>query len=153
MSYLDILPLAEIKNYLRLDDDFTDDDQAIQRMAESTFGYISKQTNHIFTPTDKVYSNDLYGNVDVYDYPINTTVFPDDLTPLYYGDRVSFCYYGLVNLNVGYLTRADVPSELIEACLIIIDAFYYAAEKKSDMSVIPQSAKDIIHTHRRFINC
>lgn len=152
MSYLDILPLTEIKNYLRLDDDFTDDDQAIARMAESAFGYISKQTNHIFKPTDKFYPV-INGCIDVYDYPINTTDFGKNHVPLYYGDKVSFYTNSGITLNVGYLVRADVPSELIEACLIIIDAFYYAAEKKADMSVIPQSAKDIIHTHRRFINC
>ena len=49
MTYNEILPLATVKNYLRLDSSFTADDQDIERMVRSAFGIIEKQTDRMAT--------------------------------------------------------------------------------------------------------
>ncbi|MGZ7305231.1 head-tail connector protein [Streptococcus pyogenes] len=43
MTYDEILPLDEVKNYLRIDTDFTEDDNDIKRMSKSAFRCIEAQ--------------------------------------------------------------------------------------------------------------
>lgn len=154
-NYENILPLAEVKRYLRLDDDFNEDDSDIERMINSAFGYIEKQTNHIFRVQDKTYNalnvDGCYNDINVFDYPVNTTDYPDDVHPLYYSGYVKFVGNASVTLNVGYTSRADAPSELIDCALQMIKVWYYESEKNENTTLLPQSVKQIIDTNRRFI--
>lgn len=154
-NYENILPLAETKRYLRLDDDYTDDDEDVERMINSAFGYIEKQTNHIFKVQDKTYNSryidGCYNDIDVFDFPINTTEFPDDVHPLYYSGLVKFVGNASVILNIGYSSREDAPSELIDCALQMIKLFYYEAEKNVNTTLLPENVKQIIDTNRRFI--
>lgn len=154
-NYENILPLAEVKRYLRLDDDFNDDDSDIERMINSAFGYIEKQTNHIFRTQDKTYNSlyvdGCYNDINVFDYPVNTTTFPEDVHPLYYSGYVKFVGNASVSLNVGYSSRENAPSDLIDCALQMIKTFYYESEKNENTTLLPQSVKEIIDTNRRFI--
>lgn len=154
-NYENILPLAEVKRYLRLDPDYDDENDDIGRMINSAFGYIEKQTNHIFRVQDKTYNSlyvdGCYNDINVFDYPVNTTTFPEDVHPLYYSGFIKFVGNASVTLNVGYSSRADAPDDLIQCALQMIEVFYYGAEKNENTTLLPQSVKQIIDTNRRFI--
>lgn len=146
MTYNEILPLEEVKNYLRLEDDFTEDDTAIERMVRSAFEFIEKRTNHIFQlRTDVNYTSN--GNcITVFDYPIR---YSGDDVVLYYSDKVVF-YSKSIVADVGYLSIDDVPSALIDAALQMIKCFYFEAEKQVNTTLLPESVHQIINSYRRF---
>lgn len=154
-NYQDILPIDEVRRYLRLDDDFNDEYSDIERMINSAFGYIEKQTNHIFRVQYKTYNSlyvdGCYNDINVFDFPINTTTFPEDVHPLYYSGYVKFVGNASVTLNVGYMSREDAPIELIDCALQMIKVWYYESEKNENTTLLPQSVKEIIDTNRRFI--
>jgi viroplasmin and RNaseH domain-containing protein len=152
-NYNHILTLEAAKRYLRLEPDFTEDDPDVERMINSAFGYIEKQTNHIFKTQDKTYHKDYSGNIIIYDYPINTSTFPEEIFPLYYSGFVKICGLDSIELNVGYTSVEEAPSELIECALQIIKVWYYEAEKNINTTLLPENVKQIIDTNRRFILC
>jgi len=146
MSYILVIPIATVKNHLRIDLDFTRDDDAIERMIESALELVEQNTNHILYARDKTY----YKTVDndrivVFDFPIN--VNNSDVTALHYSLRKEYVA-DEITLNVGYVLPADVPSPLIEAALMIIENWYYEAENKAD---IPERANTILFNYKRFI--
>jgi|SRR6185503_2774090 len=153
-----ILPLAEVKRYLRLDDDFNDDDSDIERMIASALEYIEKQTNHVFRVQDKTYrpmpSPDYWlggcNPINIFDTPINTTDFGDK-TPLYFSGYVKFVNTESITVNVGYANRVDVPSALIQCALDIIKVYYYSSESNENTTLMPQSVEQTINSYRRFI--
>lgn len=148
MTYNEILPLAEVKNYLRLDEDFTEDDLAIERMVRSALGFIEKRTNHIFQQKTGVeYFRNGSRYLDVYDYPIKYT---GDLTDLPYSNKVRFDADSVTIDSVGYASRAGVPDALIDAALQMIKVFYYEQEKQVNTTLIPDSVNQILSQYRRF---
>lgn len=146
MSYNTILPLAEVKNYLRLDTAFTEDDSAIERMVRSALGFLEKRTNHYFYPRSKTYYRGELEYIDIFDYPIS---YSGELTKLDYKDKVRFDA-DEVTVTVGYATKSDVPSEFIDAALQMIKVFYFEAEKQENTTLLPESVEEIIRTNRRF---
>lgn len=159
-KYENILSLEDAKRYLRLDDDFTDDDSDIDLMIESAFDFISKHTNYIFSPRDKTYQApyyDFYGGCNgdaiyVFDYPINTTEFGDKI-PLYYSGFVKFLNTESITLNVGFLDKTydNFPTPLIMCAKQMISIYYYQAEKNIDNTLMPPNVMETIDTYRRFI--
>ncbi len=128
-SYNHILSVDDVKRYLRIEPDFIDDDQDLERMIASAFGYIEKQTNHIFRPQDKTYHKSYYDHINVYDHPVNTTTYPDNALPHLYPCFIRFCSRDSITLNVGYTSKDNAPSELIDCALQMIKVWYYEAEK------------------------
>ena len=118
MAYIDIISLSEAKNYLRIDDTLTEDNNSITRMINAAFKYIENYTNIIVDPKDIIY-NVKNGSARIYDYPINTDV--STLTD-YVFEKNSL--YDIVcdntgnttelTLNVGFVDPLNVPSDLIE---------------------------------------
>jgi hypothetical protein len=149
-----ILPLTEVKRYLRLDDDLNDDDLDLERMISSALEYITKQTNHVFRPQDiTYYSNPDYNGCDticVFDYPVNTLNFGEKI-PLRYSGYIKFLNTQSITVNVGYTTRAQVPTALIECALQMIKVWYYESEKNVNTTLLPENVNQIINTYRRFI--
>ena len=76
MAYLDVIPLADAKLYLRIDDDMNEDDNQITRMINASLSYIERYTNVMLFARDKEYRL-IDGFVRVYDYPINSVVTVD----------------------------------------------------------------------------
>lgn len=141
MTYNEILPLAEVKNHLHLEDDFTDEDIAIERMVRSALGFIEKRTNHIFQlQTGKEYFRGGKRYLDIHDFPIT---YAGDLTKLSYSNMVRFDADSVTIDSVGYANRADVPDALIDAALQIIESFY-------EDTPIPDSVNQILSQYRRF---
>ncbi|MHA7823687.1 head-tail connector protein [Chryseobacterium arthrosphaerae] len=151
--YDHILSVIDTKRYLRIEPDFTDDDQDLERMIASAFGYIEKQTNHIFRPQDKTYYKSYSNHINVYDHPVNTTTYPDNALPHLYPGFIRFCSRDSITLNVGYTSKDNAPSELIDCALQMIKVWYYEAEKNVNTTLLPENVKQIIDTNRRFIAC
>lgn len=150
-KYNNILSLEETKRYLRLEEDFIDDDADIERMIESSFDYISKQTQFIFSPRDKTYYSGNLCSISVFDFPINTTDFGDN-HPCYYSGFIKFVA-DKITLNVGFATKndEDFPTDLIDCALQMIKVFYYEAEKNINTTLLPMAVNEIITTNRRFM--
>ena len=77
MAYSSIISLQEAKNYLRVDDDFTDDDLSIQAMLKSAIRYVENFTQHYFFAKD-VQKIIIDSKVRVYDFPLNSLVSPTE---------------------------------------------------------------------------
>ena len=148
MTYNEILPLEEVKNYLRIDDEFTDDDAAIERMVRSALSFIEQRTNHIFErQTDKVYRRNGGQYLDIFDYPI---IYTGDLTMLVYPNKVRFNTDTVTIDAVWYASREDVPDALIDAALQIVKVYYFEAEKQANTTLLPESVHQVLATYRRF---
>lgn len=152
MSYLTVLPLLEAKNYLRVDDDLTQDDVTITSMITAAFQFIEKRTGHIIYARDITYFVDTCG-LEVYDYPINSVVSPTNYTDCRYASKTK--YYlserGDVVLNVGYADPTKVPEVFKQVALQIIDYWYYQNEKKITNSGMPELLQQNIDVYRRFV--
>lgn len=155
MAYIDVISLAEAKNYLRIDDIGTEDDAAITRMINSSLRYVETYTNVL------VYARDvdvfvLNGLKRLYDYPINTdlstlTDYDIHKKGLYINICDSSGKDSNVTINMGYINPVDVPQELLEVAYEMIDLYYYGekdgkpvAKKLSSMSM------DSLNINKRF---
>ena len=142
-----MIPLAEVKNHLRIENDFTEDDDALTRMVNAAIGYIEKHTGHIFGEQTKTYSCNSNGYIDIYEYPLS---YAGGLTKFDFITKSRF-YSDSVTLTVGYKELEDVPSALIQAALMMGDAWYYTDEKNLDQTNVPAGAWQLIHTYRRYV--
>ena len=149
MSYTDVISLSEAKNYLRIDDDFTEDDNDLKLMISSALEYIENFTSHLVYDRDKTYYRSAeQKRITVYDYPINSDL--SDFKVLHFSLRHEFDSDS-VTLNVGYDNPKDVPKAIINAALQIIDNWYYNHEKEPQQSIIPEGAKEILWSYKRGI--
>jgi hypothetical protein len=152
MSYIDIIPLADAKIYLRIDDTLTEDNAQITRMINAALSYVEKYTNHVLFAQNKEYRL-IDGCVRVYDHPINSEVTDD----LIVENKTLHTNYelgttnDLIELNVGYALPADVPQELIEVAYEIIDIYYYGKESGKTMANISPLSRDMLNQYKRFI--
>ena len=149
MAYLDVIPLARAKNYLRLDSGFTADDTEVISMIRAACKFIELRTNHIFFAQDKVFTGLV--NVQVYDFPINSLVSPTGATVVYFATSNSYTAQTSVTLNVGYVLPEDVPEELIAAVLQMVKVWYYESEKQVNTMLIPMSVLQAVDVNRRFL--
>ena len=148
MTYNEILPLATVKNYLRLDSSFTADDQDIERMVRSAFGIIEKQTGYVLQLRKNVtYKRAYSGFIDIYDYPV---IYSGNLTRLDYAGKVRFDA-DEVTVNLGYDNINEIPSALIDCALQMIKVWYFEAEKQENTTLIPENVKQILMTYKRAI--
>ena len=148
MTYNEILPLATVKNYLRLDSSFTADDQDIERMVRSAFGIIEKQTGYVLQLRENVtYKRAYCGFIDIYDYPV---IYNGNLTRLDYAGKVRFDA-DEVTVNLGYENVEDIPIALLDCALQMIKVWYFEAEKQENTTLIPENVKEIIMTYKRAI--
>lgn len=148
MSYLTVITLDRAKNYLRLDLDFTEDDDEIASMISGALRFIEKRTNHIMYPQEKIYNG--VCQVKVYDYPINSIVTSPTPFVCYFTTFAIFPNDKTVTLNVGY-DFMNVPDDLIQAALQMIKVWYYESEKQVNSTLIPESVKEVIDLYRRFL--
>jgi hypothetical protein len=151
-NYIDVISLAQAKLYLKIDDGQTVTDDEITGMINSALSFIEKRTNHIFKTKDKVYYKDcaLVQQVKVYDYPIDNSVTLLDIEyrPLY---AIVPTIDNVVTLTVGYEALEDIPSELIDSALQLINFWFYNSETKNAMNTVPDFVMQNIDVNRRFI--
>ncbi len=153
MAYLDVITLATAKNYLGIDDTLTEDDNDITRMIKGALRYIENFTNVMIYARDKDYIVNNY-ECRVYDYPINT-VNTSDLTatkkPKYTLYTTNDSSVDAVSINVGYATASDVPSDLIDVALEIIELNYYGEkERGAAKKELSDLSKEVLYQYKRF---
>ena len=69
MAFLDVITLAEAKNYLRIDEDLTEDDVRLSSMIKTALHTIEWRTNVLLYSRNKEYLVQDYC-VSVYDYQL-----------------------------------------------------------------------------------
>jgi hypothetical protein len=151
-NYTDVISLEQAKLYLKIDDGQTVTDDEITGMINSALSYIEKRTNHIFKTRDKVYFKDcaLVQQVRVYDYPIDNTETEFDIIyrPLF---AIVPTVNNMVTLTTGYTSVEDIPSELIDSALQLINFWFYNSETKNAMNSVPDFVLSNIDLNRRFL--
>ncbi len=151
-NYTDVISLEQAKLYLKIDDGQTITDDEITGMINSALSFIEKRTNHIFKTRDKVYFKDcaLVQQVKVYDYPIDNTETELDIEyrPLY---AIVPTVNNMVTLTTGYTSVEDIPSELIDSALQLINFWFYNSETKNAMNSVPDFVLSNIDVNRRFL--
>jgi hypothetical protein len=113
MAYTDVISLSEAKNYLRIDDTLTEDDNAIIRMINASLRYVEKYTDVLVFARDVDYLVK-EGLLKLYQFPINTDLTTlTDYTVERKGIFVNICANNTdtvdLTLNVGYTDPADIP--------------------------------------------
>lgn len=151
MNHLDVISLSTAKTHLRVDHDASDAE--IKRMIKSALLYIEKYTNVYMVDRDKEYFLDQCGDIRVYDYPINRVVTPVDAKVIRKGLYNLYSARGntSITLNIGYSILDDIPSDLIDAALAMIDVWYFGSEKQVDTTLIPMDVKQVLDTYKRFL--
>jgi hypothetical protein len=151
-DYTDVISLEQAKLYLKIDEGQTVTDDEITGMINSALSFIEKRTNHIFKTRDKVYFKDcaLVQQVKVYDYPIDNTETEFDIIyrPLY---AIVPTVNNTVTLTTGYTSVDDIPSELIDSALQLINFWFYNSETKNAMNSVPDFVLSNIDVNRRFL--
>ena len=153
MAYIDIIPLADAKVYLRIDDTLTEDDAQITRMINAALSYVERYTNYVLFAQNKEYRL-ISGCVSVYDYPINSEVTADLISEnkTLYTNYTLGSTNDLITLNVGYAVITDIPQELIEVAYEIIELMYYEKEtNKSHLNSLSSLSTMILNQYKRFI--
>jgi hypothetical protein len=151
-NYTDVISLEQAKLYLKIDDGQTVTDNEITQMINSALSYVEKRTNHIFKTRDKVYYKDcaLVQQVKVYDYPIDNTETELAIVyrPLY---AIVPTVNDVVTLTIGYTNVEDIPSELIDSALQLINFWFYNSETKNAMNTVPDFVESNLNVNRRFL--
>ena len=149
-NYTDVISLATAKLYLKVDAGQTETDAEITQMINSSLAIIEKRTNHIFKTRDKVYYKDcaLVEQTKVYDFPIQNAPANTETRPLY---SLVPTINGFVTLNIGYANVSDIPTELIDCALSIINFWFYNSETKGADNSIPKFVEMALDQNRRFI--
>ena len=151
-NYTDVLSLEQAKLYLKIDDGQTITDNEIIGMINSALSFIEKRTQHIFKTRDKVYYKDcaLVQQVKVYDYPIDNTETEFDIVY-----KLNYAIVPTVNdvatLTIGYSSVDDIPAELIDSALQLINYWFYNSETKNAMNTVPDFVVSNMDVCRRFI--
>lgn len=154
MAYIDVLPLATVKTYLRIDDTQNDTDAEIKSMINSAFRYIEKTTNVLVYARDKDYDV-VDGEVRVYDHPINSIVSPATYTS---EKKRLYTIYTVdsdvdtLTLNVGYEYEDGVDDDLIQLALLMVKVMFYESETdQSFKELLPSWALETLNNNRRFL--
>lgn len=146
MDYLDAISLADAKTYLGVDD--TSRDTEITRMIKSAITFIEKRTNHILVEQTKTYIF-RKGCVRVYDYPIVSTTNTTSTNTVHNGYSIYLdSTADDIDFVLGYDALTDVPSELVEACYMMLKFFFFEQEGTGK---IPIAVQDIIDANKRFL--
>jgi hypothetical protein len=153
-AYTDIITLERARNYLRVDDTLTADDDEIKSMIKAAFLFMERYTDHIFMPKPFTqYSNGYIGGcavVTVYKYPINTTT-PEDVK-IFKKRNLSTTFEVVeVTYEAGYTEVEQIPDDLIQSALQIIKVWYFESEKQVNETLIPVSVRQVLDTYRRFV--
>jgi len=154
MAYINVITLSDAKIYLRIDDTLTEDDPQITKMINAALKYVEKYTNILVFARLKDYV--VVDNcIRVYDYPINSLINPvdsDATIKTLYTTYVTETDEDVLTLNVGYVDPVDVPDDLREVALEMIDLMYYEHENgKSYTKDITSLSREILNSNKRFL--
>jgi len=159
MSYITVVTLQDAKDYLRVDQGFTDDDAQITRMINGALSFVERWANIYVFARDITYLM-VDGKVSVYDYPINSIIGPLPITDIVTERLTLYNNYCLGSdtvdliLNIGHVLPVDVPDDLREVALEIIDLMYHGSKNAAGESItemLSMLSIDILNKHKRFL--
>ena len=158
MAYIDVLPLAEAKEYLRIDTNVAEDDAFITDLIEASLQYIEETTNvRVVQQATRKYAIDSSRTVRVYDTPINavpTLTVDEDYTRT---DKANYTLFEIwdgdldeLTVDVGYAVASNVPTWVKPIALAIIQHWYNDIEEDRG-EYIPKRVEGALRRHKRFI--
>jgi len=142
---LDVISLADAKEYLRVD--YPDQDGIITRNIKSAVSLIEQYTDVYLYERERAY--DLLGcSLEIYDAPLTFTGVVPTKTKQ---QAMSIIVYGKASdtytANIGYENVADIPQNLIDACYKMITYLY---ENRDAYSVnLPADVQMLVNQFRR----
>lgn len=156
MGAIDVIPLADAKRWLNVDDTYNDPD--ITRLISTAVAWIEKYTSYRLYPRDEVvYTTNCVTYVPY--FPINTKSINNfDGTPYVTADLYVYTFTPLsmvvncpklstILLNTGYTDPAQVPAPFIDACLKLITYLYENRDAYS--TTLPLDIQVLINPYRR----
>ena len=135
MSYLSQIPLTEVREFLRLNDN--SNDNIISLMLANACRYFEDKTNHLIYQR----SFDYLECERIYDFPISDVTNLTKKANYYIADED-------VTLTVGYAVD-EFPDEMKELILSMVEFKFYANEDEGQLEY-PQYIKDGLQSFRRF---
>jgi len=158
-NYIDIVTLAQIKTYLRIDDTGTRLNDELTVMIDAACLLIEQSTNHILKPKTKTIQS-INRCIYVYDTPITDIVEPSDTDDFKESKRGLYSIFTLNNptndedyytleYDCGYDDTDDVPETIKQAIKEAVRVWFYAAESRN-IGALPESAMQMIHPLKRF---
>lgn len=158
-NYIDIVTLAQIKTYLRIDDTGNTLNDELTVMIDAACLLIEQSTNHILKPKTKTIQS-VNRCIYVYDTPVTDVTVPSDSEDYKESKRGLYSIFTLNNLTTdqdyytltytcGYSNTDNVPETIKQAIKEAVRVWFYAAESRN-IGLLPESAMQMIHTLKRF---
>jgi hypothetical protein len=145
-TYVEVIPLATAKLFLKIDSTQTQTDNEIIGMINSACSYIEKRTGWIFFERAKQYFGTDF--IAVYDCPIQNLPTGSTKKNQY---SIVPTINGEVTLNVGAILASEIPAPLLDCALQIVNFWFYNKETDGAENSIPNFVVQNIDTFRRFI--
>lgn len=146
MAYTDIITLSEMKDYLRVDQADTGNDDEITGMINAAFIFFENYTNILVIQRSSKKYLVINNCVRVYDYPINDVNTPSsdftvELKPNYSLYHISNSSLDELDLDVGYSVASDVDDNIKARVKELVKLLYYEQEndKTIEEMLSPQS--------------
>ena len=136
MSYLSQIPITEVRDFLRLNDN--SNDSIITLMLNNACKVFEDKTNHL------IYQRTIeYKALErIYDYPISDTANLIKKSNYYYSELED------VTLTVGY-ADGEFPDEMKLVILTMVESQFYANEDEG-VTNYPPIVNQSIQTFKRF---
>lgn len=135
MSYLTQIPVAEAREWLRLDDN--SNDSLIELMIKNACKVFEQRTRHFIFQQSKDYNK----GKRIYDFPIADTSNLTNKTLYYIADED-------VSLSVGYAS-GELPEDVKECIFTMVETKFYANESEK-VSSYPPLVEETINVYKRF---
>ena len=158
-SYIDVVPLATAKTYLRIDTGITESDSEITILINSACELIEQYTQIFLKPQPKTFYFNTNNEARVYAYPINSITAPanaDDykvtVKQLYSVYEPNDADLKSITAYIGHTDTDNVKQIFVYAVLETVKLWYYGGESESVMKgYIPSSVMNVLSQERRFI--
>ena len=135
MSYLSQIPLDEVRDFLRLNDN--SNDNIITLMLANACRYFEDKTNHFIFERSKDYTK----GCRIYDYPIADISDLNEYSNYYVAKKD-------VTLTIGY-ADGELPDEIKELILTMVEFKFYANEDEGNLEY-PSYIKENLQSYKRF---
>ena len=135
MSYLSQIPLTDVREFLRLNDN--SNDNIITLMLANACKMFENKTNHLIFQRSFDYKQ--YDRI--YDYPISDVTLLEKKSNYYIANED-------VTLTIGYAV-GELPDEIKTVILTMVESQFYANEDEG-VTNYPPIVKDSIQSFKRF---
>lgn len=158
-EYVDVVSVREAKEYLRIDDDITENDVEIEGLINSACSLIENTTQVFLKPQNITYFENSEPCIRVYAYPITAVVEPTEATDYDKTEKQLYSNYEILNstvekivLTVGHSDTANIKPLFKTAIFETVRLWFYGSETETvNKGVIPNTVMAMISSEKRFI--